>query len=133
MKSSFARIISIVAAAFALGGCASYPFQPADRRITISPELGESVWVTKVTTAVGAQSRHIEMRANLINYTDSLVKLEYKTVWLNQAGLEIPSAMSVWRFTSLAPREETGIGSIAPTEDASDFRLYIQPPRPGNM
>ena len=133
MKFSIAKMITVVAAAFALGGCVAYHTPPEDRRITIAPDLGDSVWVTDVRMVVGAQSRHYEMQANLVNNTDHVVKLEYNTIWLNAAGMEIPTAMSVWRFTSLAPREVLGLKSIAPTEQACDFRFYVQSPRPANM
>lgn len=121
--------LAVAATAFALGGCISYHTPPEDRRVTVAPRLSDAVWVTDIRMAKGPSSNYV-LQANLVNNTSRAVKLEYCIIWLDSRGLEIPSIVSGWQFASLAPREVLGLAGVAPTEDACDFRLYVQDARP---
>jgi uncharacterized protein YcfL len=117
-----------MAAALAIVGCVSYHTPPDDRRVTVSPDLGAAVWVTDVRLANGA-STHCTLQANVANNTDDVVPVEYRVVWLDGSGMEIPRVVSTWQFKSAAPREVFALTATAPSPAAADFRLYVQPAR----
>ena len=117
-----------MSAAFALCGCVSYHTPPVDRRVTIAPDLGTRVYVTDVRLAKGA-SQHYTMQANIVNNTSGVVQVEYRTVWLDATGMEIPSVTSTWLPMSAAAREVVGLASTAPSSEAVDFRFYVQASR----
>jgi len=109
-------------------GCVSYHTPPMDRRITVSPDMGTSIWVTDVRLAK-AHSQHYTLQVNVVNNTGSVVRMEYKVVWLDANGLEIPSIVSIWQMMSAASHEVVGLTATAPSPDAVDFRFYVRPAR----
>ena len=110
-------------------GCVSYHTPPVDRRVTVSPYLGTAIWVTDVRLTK-ATSQHYTLQANVVNNTDGVVRMEYKVVWLDGAGAECDSVVNGWQRMSAAPRDVVGLTATAPSRDAVDFRLYVQPERP---
>ncbi len=116
------------ACALALGGCTSLHTAPDDRRVTVAPALGDSIWVTDVRMAKG-RSQCYTLQANIANNTSSVAQLEYCVIWLDSTGMEISTLLSGWQFASLAPREVRGLTATAPSPDACDFRFYVQPAR----
>ena len=121
----FRRGFLLGLAAVAMAGCVSYHTPPMDRRVTISPDLGTAVWVTDVrVTRTGSQQTTLQ--ANVVNNTDAVIRMEYRTVWLDAAGAELPSVVSTWLPISAAPREIVGLRSTAPAPEAVDFRFYVQ-------
>ena len=120
-----------IAAAILLTGCVATMTPPMDRRITVAPDLGMAVWVTDVRLTK-AQSMHYTFQANVVNNTSGVVRMEYRVVWLDANGSEIPSAVSTWQPMSAAAREVVGLTATAPAPEAVDFRFYVQAARPGN-
>lgn len=106
-------------------GCISYHTPPMDRRITVAPELGDAIWVTDVRLAKGV-SQHYTMQANIVNNTDGVMRIEYRTVWLDAAGMQLDSVVSSWQPMSAAPRDVVALAATAPSPLAVDFRLYVQ-------
>ena len=106
-------------------GCVSYRTPPADRRVTVSPDLRAEVWVTDIRLSRG-QSQHYTLQANIVNNTNGDARFEYRVVWLDAAGVAIPSIVSDWQFVSAAAREIVGLTTTAPAPEAVDFRLYVQ-------
>ena len=106
-------------------GCVSYHTPPMDRRVTVAPDLGASIWVTDVRLAKGA-SQHYTFQANVVNNTSGTIRMEYKVVWLDATGLEIPSVVSSWQPMSAAARDIVGLTATAPSPDAVDFRFYVK-------
>lgn len=106
-------------------GCVSYHTPPMDRRVTVAPDLGTYIWVTDVRLAKGV-SQHYTFQANVVNNTSGIVKMEYKVVWLDANGLEIPSVVSTWQPMSSAARDIVGVTATAPSPDAVDFRFYVK-------
>ena len=106
-------------------GCVSYHTPPMDRRVTVAPDLGTYVWVTDVRLAKGV-SQHYTFQANVVNNTSCIVKMEYKVVWLDANGLEIPSVVSTWQPMSAAARDIVSLSATAPSPDAVDFRFYVK-------
>ena len=66
------------------------------------------------------------LQANVANNTDGVVRMEYKVVWLDSNGAEIPSVVSTWQPMSAAARNVVGLTATAPAPEAVDFRLYVQ-------
>lgn len=110
-------------------GCVSYHTPPMDRRVTVSPDLGTAVWVTDVRFT-RIQSQQWTVQANVVNNTNAVVPMEYRVVWLDANGMELPGVMSTWLPISAAPREVIGLSATAPAPQALDFRFYVQAKRP---
>ena len=70
--------------------------------------------------------KHYMLQTNGANNTDGVVRMEYKVVWLDSNGAEIPSVVSTWQPMSAAARNVVGLTATAPAPEAVDFRLYIQ-------
>lgn len=105
-------------------GCVSQ--RPSgDCRVTVAPDLGNAVEVVDLRLQK-TRSSHYTMQANVVNNSAALVGLEYKTVWLDAGGEEIPSILSTWSRTSVRPRDIVGLQSTAPDESAVDFRFYVK-------
>lgn len=107
-----------------MSGCASWRL-PSDCRVTVAPDLGDSVQIVDLRLQK-AHSQHYTMQANVVNNSASLVGIEYKTVWLDAGGEEIPTILSTWARTSIRPRDIVALQSTAPDESAVDFRLYVK-------
>ena len=122
------RLLCLLSAFAVCAGCVSYYTPPEDRRVTVSPDLGTNVLVTDVRLAK-VQSQHFTLQANVANNTDGLVRMEYKVVWLDPNGTEIPSVVSTWQPMSAAARNVVGLTATAPSPEAVDFRLYVQSAR----
>ena len=105
-------------------GCVSH--QPSvDCRVTVAPDLGDTVEVVDLRLQK-THSSHYTMQANVVNNSAALVGLEYKTVWLDAGGEEIPTILSTWSRTSVRPRDIVALQSTAPDELAVDFRFYVR-------
>lgn len=122
------RRVFIGLLAGALAGCVSYHTPPADRRVTVAPDLGTAVWVTDVRLVVAPQ-RHAQLQANVANNTDHVVRLEYRAEWLDANGVAFDSVTSTWLPISAAPRDVVPLRLTAPDARAVDFRLYVQAER----
>lgn len=121
---AFAGIIAIAAV-----GCIAYHNPPMDRRVTVAPDLGTAVWVTDVRFT-RIQSQQYTMQANVVNNTNAVVPMEYRVVWLDANGMELPGVMSDWQPISAAPRAVVGLAATAPSPQALDFRFHVQAKRP---
>ena len=119
------RFLMVGLLASACIGCVSYHTPPMDRRVTVAPDLGTYIWVTDVRLAKGS-SQHYTFQANVVNNTGGIVRMEYKVVWLDANGLEIPSVVSTWQPMSAAARDIVGLTATAPSPDAVDFRFYVK-------
>ena len=106
-------------------GCVHKPVQPLDARITLSPDLYRCIHVTSVR-CVRNQAGFCLFQANVVNNSRREVALEYKVQWLDEAGLEIESVLSTWQNMAVQPGEIKGLGAVAPSKDAVDFRCYIR-------
>ena len=111
--------------ALLFAGCKATNVPPPDRRVTIAPDLGTSIYVTDVRLAK-EPSRHFTLQANVVNNTEGVIRMEYRVDWLDATGSAIPSVVSTWQPMSAAAREVVPLQATAPSSDAVDFRFYVQ-------
>ncbi len=107
-------------------GCVHTPVPPSDARVTLAPGLGSSVYVTSVRCTRN-QEGYCLFQANVVNNSRKIARLEYKVQWLDEAGLEIESVVSTWQSMAVQPGEIKGLGAVAASKDAADFRFYVRP------
>ena len=118
-------MIILAAAATALAGCISSPIPPEDSRVTIAPNLGNRLYVTDVRCTKGA-SQYLTFQANVVNNTDSELRVQWKVLWLDSDGIEIDSAVSAWNDVAVQPFDIKGLKGTAPRMDAADMRFYVR-------
>ena len=111
--------------ALLFAGCKATNVPPPDRRVTIAPDLGTSIYVTDVRLAKEPSS-HFTLQANVVNNTEGVIRMEYRVDWLDATGSAIPSVVSTWQPMSAAAREVVPLQATAPSSDAVDFRFYVQ-------
>lgn len=118
-------MIVFAAGAVALAGCVSSPMPPMDSRVTIAPNLGHKLYVTDVRCAKGA-SEYLTFQANVVNNTDSELRVQWKVQWLDSDGIEIDSLVSSWNAVAIQPFDIKGLKGTAPRADAADMRFYVR-------
>lgn len=106
-------------------GCVSAPVPPMDSRVTIAPNLGQQLYVTDVRCAKGS-SQYLTFQANVVNNTDSELRVQWKVQWLDPDGMEIDSLVSSWNSLAIQPYDIKGLKGTAPRTDAADMRFYVR-------
>ena len=122
------RILTLCAAivgATLLSGCIATNVPPSDRRVTLAPDLGTSVYVTDVRCTKG-NSSCLTFQANVVNNTSSDLPVEWKLAWLDADGVEIDSVVSTWRSRMLQPFDVCALKGTAPTSAAVDMMFYVR-------
>jgi len=120
--------VAVLTLAFLGTGCVVSPVRYSDSRVTVASELGRKVWVTDVRLLPGEGS-HRTLQVNVVNSTRDVTRLEYKVVWMDATGLEIPSVVSTWQADSLSGLEIRNLRATAPSPQAVDFRFYVKEAR----
>lgn len=119
-------MMTILAAGMtALVGCISSPVPPSDSRVTIAPDLGNKLYVTDVRCTKGT-SEYLTFQANVVNNTDSELRVQWKVLWLDPDGIEIDSLVSSWNSVAIQPFDIKGLKGTAPRKDAADMRFYVR-------
>ena len=118
-------MIVFAAGAAALAGCISSPVPPMDSRVTVAPNLGSKLYVTDVRCAKGS-SEYLTFQANVVNNTDSELRVQWKVQWLDPDGLEMDSLVSSWNSVAIQPFDIKGLKGTAPRTDAADMRFYVR-------
>jgi len=122
MKKMIATF-GLVAMVLAMG-CVSTALPPMDRRVTLSENLGTSLFVTDVRCAKGS-SQFYTFQANVVNNLSRELWVDYKVVWVDADGMAIePNA--VWRQAALQPKEVRALQATAPRADAVDMLFYVR-------
>ncbi len=110
----------------AMTGCVSTPIPPMDRRVTVAQNLGTDLYVTDVRCANVATSEFKVFQANVVNNTSDELWVEWRVVWLDASGIEIPTIVSTWNNVAVAPNEVRALQHVAPLRDAVDMRFYVR-------
>lgn len=122
------RIMSLccaLVAALSLAGCKATNVPPPDRRVTIAPDLGTSIYVTDIRCTKGSSDSYT-FQANVVNNTSSPKAVEWKVVWLDSDGMEIDSTVSSWAARMIQPYEVCALKGTAPTKAAVDMMFYVR-------
>lgn len=119
------EMLTFIAGAMMLAGCISSPVPPQDRRVTISPDLGNRLYVTDVRCVKGARE-YMTFQANVVNNTGSELCVQWKVQWLDADGIEIDSAVCTWSDAAIQPYDIKGAKGTAPRKDAADMRFYVR-------
>lgn len=119
------KLLFSIAAAAAMTGCVATNVPPADRRVTIAPDLGTKAYVTDVRCAKGSSVCYT-FQANVVNNTSGALPVEWKVTWLDEDGIEIDSVVSHWQSRVLQPYEICALKGTAPTQKAVDMLFYVR-------
>lgn len=122
------RTISLccaLVAALSFAGCRATNVPPPDRRVTIAPDLGTSIYVTDVRCVKGSSDCYT-FQAKVVNNTSSERAVEWKVVWLDADGMEIDSTVSSWAARMIQPYEVCALKGTAPTKAAVDMMFYVR-------
>ncbi len=114
-----------VLGALLFAGCKATNVPPPDRRVTIAPDLGTSIYVTDVRCTKGSSDCYT-FQANVVNNTSSERAVEWKVVWLDSDGMEIDSTVSTWAARMIQPYEVCALKGTAPTQAAVDMMFYVR-------
>ena len=68
----------------------------------------------------------MEVQIDVENNGLSYKTFSYRFDWIDPAGNVISSQMSVWKITNVPSGGSTVIRAVAPSDDASDFRLQLR-------
>ena len=79
-------LCSALVGAALFSGCVATNVPPPDRRVTIAPDLGTSVYVTDVRCVKGPTGIYT-FQANVVNNTGSDRAVQWKVVWLDADGV----------------------------------------------
>ena len=118
-------LCAALAGAMVFSGCVATNVPPPDRRVTIAPDLGTSIYVTDIRCVKGS-SDFYTFQANVVNNTSSDLAVQWKVVWLNADGVTIDSAVSSWSDRMLQPYEVCALKRTAPSPEAVDMLFYVR-------
>lgn len=72
----------------------------------------------------------LKVQAEIYNNTSKRQRVHYQFEWFDKDGMRIDTAMGNWQAIALAGKESRYINAVAPTKQATDFRLkLIEPER----
>ena len=125
MKAKVYWLGVVALACLIQSGCVATQVSPVDRRVTIAPDITGSIVITDIKMAKPNSDGYV-LQANVVNNLGSIVKLKYRVVWLDSAGIEVPSTNAYWADLSISPRDIQGLRAVAPSQGAVDFRLHVK-------
>lgn len=132
--------LGIVAlSAIALGGCKTVnsvePDQKLaqrqviiDERIEADSSLAKKAAVLDVIEGRVGNNDLLKIQVEVQNLKKKRKEINWKIEWVDNQGLFINSQMTRWSRLSLAGYETAYITAIAPTPQATDFRLKLIEP-----
>lgn len=134
MKTQQSLILTCIACAFLLGGCASVntvePAAPAgqkqmiaDKRIITDKSLNGIADVLGVNTATAGDLMQIQVEVR--NRTRGVKNISYQVEWFDKSGMLVRSPSQTWHVLSLEGGERRMIKATAPNPNAVDFRLKL--------
>lgn len=98
---------------------------PADCRVTIAADLASDMTVVGLRCVRNAGG-YLEMQANVVNNLTNDRGIEWRIVWLDANGLELPSAVSNWTKRMVAPKDFAEVKCVAASLEAVDFRFHLR-------
>ncbi len=101
----------------------SSPKMVNDKRVITDNSLNKYAYVAEVNE--GNVGGLLKIQAKLVNSTTGFRSVNYKFVWIDENGMEIPS--SPWKTVTLEGGESKYVSAVAASPKAKDFLLKIMP------
>ena len=98
---------------------------PVDCRVTIAADLADDMTVAGLR-CVRNPGGYLEMQANVVNNLANDRGIEWRIVWLDANGIELPSAVSNWTKRMVAPKDFAEVKCVASSLQAVDFRFHLR-------
>ena len=128
-------VATFITAAIAVAGCGSVNTTytrttPADSAISAQTRVNDLFQQFFLTAKEVRMNRTkggpMEVQIDVENNGFAYKTFSYRFDWVDTAGNVIPSQLSVWKVTNVPSGGSTVIRAIAPSDDASDFRLQLR-------
>lgn len=88
---------------------------------------------TKISQRLEVNDRFVQpvgnfkkMHAVVTNTWHADVTFDYRVIWYDNQGIEIDPGSSAWQPAMLTPKSEKSIESVAPNQNAMDYKLNIK-------
>ena len=128
-------VATFITATIAVAGCGSVNTTytrttPADSAISAQTRVNDLfqqfVLTAKEVRMNRTKGGPMEVQIDVENNGFAYKTFSYRFDWVDTAGNVIPSQLSVWKVTNVPSGGSTVIRAIAPSDDASDFRLQLR-------
>ena len=128
-------VATVITAAIAVAGCGSVNTTytrttPADSAVAAQTrvnDLFQQIFLTAKEVRMNrTKGGPMEVQIDVENNGFAYKTFSYRFDWVDTAGNVIPSQLSVWKVTNVPSGGSTVIRAIAPSDDASDFRLQLR-------
>ena len=126
---------TFITAAITVAGCGSVNTTytrttPADSAISTQTRVNDLFQEFFLTAKEVRMNRTkggpMEVQIDVVNNGFDYKTFSYRFDWVDTAGNVIPSQLSVWKVSNVPSGGSTVIRAIAPSDDASDFRLQLR-------
>jgi uncharacterized protein YcfL len=126
---------TFITAAITVAGCGSVNTTytrtaPADSAISAQTRVNDLFQEFFLTAKEVRMNRTkggpMEVQIDVENNGFDYKTFSYRFDWVDTAGNVIPSQLSVWKVSNVPSGGSTVIRAIAPSDDASDFRLQLR-------
>ena len=130
-----ASAATFITAAITAAGCGSVNTTytrttPADSAISAQTRVNDLFQQFFLTAKEVRMNRTkggpMEVQIDVENNGFDYKTFSYRFDWVDTVGNVIPSQLSVWKVTNVPSGGSTVIRAIAPSDDASDFRLQLR-------
>ena len=95
-----------------------------DKRVITDSDLNRNVSVVGINEAT-IGTGFTKVQVELLNKTSSPYSFRYHFDWFDGQGMLVQTPTSSWIDRSIQGKETIDVISIAPTENAKDFRLKL--------
>ena len=128
-------VATFITATIAVAGCGSVNTTytrttPADSAISAQTRVNDLFQQFFLTAKEVRMNRTkggpMEVQIDVENNGFAYKTFSYRFDWVDTAGNVIPSQLSVWKVSNVPSGGSTVIRAIAPSDDASDFRLQLR-------
>ena len=128
-------VATFITATIAVAGCGSVNTTytrttPADSAVSAQTRVNDLFQEFFLTAKEVRMNRTkggpMEVQIDVENNGFAYKTFSYRFDWVDTAGNVIPSQLSVWKVTNVPSGGSTVIRAIAPSDDASDFRLQLR-------
>lgn len=98
-----------------------------DKRVTTDTSLQAAARLMQLSETT-LDTGFLKVQAEIYNNTSTRRRVSYQFEWFDGEGMRIDTSMSNWQAIALAGKESRYIDAVAPTREATDFRLKLIEP-----